>query len=135
MIAGGSGMAPQLGLLRELVRIGSPREVRFFYGARTQADLFDLDLVEELGAQLADFRFVPVLSDEAWDGATGFVHDVADEHLKQHGTPDDLGAYLCGPPPMVDAALEMLTDVHGVDEQRIHYDKFTTTAAADGAAA
>jgi propane monooxygenase reductase subunit len=35
-------------------------------------------------------------------------------------------AYVCGPPPMVDAAIATLTTL-GVKENNIHYDKFTTT--------
>ena len=57
MVAGGSGMAPILSLLR------TPRgaraasgTVRFFYGARTEQDLFYVDLIEELGARPAGLR-------------------------------------------------------------------------------
>jgi propane monooxygenase reductase subunit len=42
---------------------------------------------------------------------------------------DDLAevdAYLCGPPPMVDAAIAMLERL-GVPESHIYFDKFTTT--------
>ena len=35
-------------------------------------------------------------------------------------------AYVCGPPPMVEAALPLLATL-GVAEKRIYYDKFTTT--------
>jgi propane monooxygenase reductase subunit len=35
-------------------------------------------------------------------------------------------AYVCGPPPMVEAALELLPAL-GVADKRIFYDKFTTT--------
>ena len=38
-----------------------------------------------------------------------------------------MDAYLCGPPPMVDAAIEML-ERKGGPENRVYYDKFTTTA-------
>ena len=37
-----------------------------------------------------------------------------------------MDAYVCGPPPMVDAAIATLTAL-GVKENNIHYDKFTTT--------
>ena len=43
MIAGGSGMAPILSLLREFARQGCERPIRFFYGARTEDDLFYAD--------------------------------------------------------------------------------------------
>jgi ferredoxin-NADP reductase len=115
MIAGGSGMAPVLSLLRELSRRGCERPVRFFYGARTEQDLFWVQEIERLGERLPDFRFTPVVG--------GFVHEAVDDELEQ---PD---VYMCGPPPMVEAAQAML-DRRGVDEQRIFVDKFTTSAAA-----
>lgn len=120
MLAGGSGMAPVLSLLRELARTGCERPVRFFYGARTDDDLFHLDEIAALGAQLDDFAFTPV---------TGrFVHEVVDEHLAGHDGPPPV-VYMCGPPPMVEAAEEML-EARGVPEGQIHVDKFTTSADA-----
>lgn len=138
MVAGGSGMAPQLALLRELARTRSQRPVRFYYGARTRQDLFYQDLVAELGARLGDFGFTPVLSEPAagdgWAGETGLVHEAVGDFLRRGGLDRDPDAYLCGPPPMVDAMIELLVDAHQVDEAHIHYDKFTT-AASDVAAA
>ena len=118
MIAGGSGMAPVLSLLRELARTECQRPVRFFYGAQTEADLFGVDEIAELGGRLGDFRFTPVVG--------GFVHEAVDDELSQ---PD---VYMCGPPPMVEAAEAMLAR-RRVDEQRIFVDKFTTSADASPA--
>jgi phenol hydroxylase P5 protein len=73
---------------------------------RTQADLFDADLFRALEKEHSDqFSYRPVLSEEAWEGANGFVTDAvgADfESCKWHT------AYLCGPPPMVEAAMKTL---------------------------
>jgi propane monooxygenase reductase subunit len=52
------------------------------------------------------------------------ITDVVIEAEKELG---EMDAYLCGPPPMVDAAIEML-GTKGVPENRVYYDKFTTTA-------
>jgi propane monooxygenase reductase component len=132
MLAGGSGMAPILSLLRELAAEQSDRAVRFFYGARTQEDLFHLEEIAALGAQLPDFRFTPVLSeadaDDPGETARGFVHEAVGEYLAT-GELEDYDAYMCGPPPMIDAATEMLTD-RGLDDSRIYYDKFTIAADA-----
>jgi propane monooxygenase reductase subunit len=125
MVAGGSGMAPILSLLRTLASEGSGRMVRFFYGARTENDLFYVDLIREVGSGLADFDFVPVLSD-----TEGFVHEAAGEFLES-GAMSDPEVYMCGPPPMIDAMIELATDRHGIDERsRIFHDKFTTSADA-----
>ena len=37
---------------------------------------------------------------------------------------------MCGPPPMVEAAIALLDDL-GVPEKHIYYDKFTTTGETD----
>jgi propane monooxygenase reductase subunit len=132
MLAGGSGMAPILSLLRQLAAERSDRMVRFFYGARTAGDLFQLDEIASLGSALANFRFAPVLSDAApgdpEEIARGLVHELAADYLAA-GEMEELEVYMCGPPPMIDAATEVLSD-RGLDESRIFYDKFTIAADA-----
>jgi propane monooxygenase reductase subunit len=129
-VGGGAGMAPILSLLRTLAERGLTRKATFFYGARTKQDLcFEAEL-RELEEKLPDFRYIPALSEPAgsepgneWDGETGLITDV----VKRHAS-DLRGAhaYVCGPPPMVEAALPLLATL-GVEEKRIYYDKFTTT--------
>ncbi|WP_328615854.1 2Fe-2S iron-sulfur cluster binding domain-containing protein [Amycolatopsis sp. NBC_00355] len=129
-VGGGAGMAPILSLLRTMAERGIERKATYFYGARRRQDLcFDAEL-RELQEKLPDFRYVPALSepgDDDWDGETGFVTDV----LRAAGL--DLkgaDAYVCGPPPMVEAALELLPAL-GVADKRVFYDKFTTTGESD----
>ncbi|MEU4526317.1 2Fe-2S iron-sulfur cluster binding domain-containing protein [Amycolatopsis sp. NPDC024027] len=125
-VGGGAGMAPILSLLRSMAERGIDRKATFYYGARRRHDLcFEAEL-RELEAKLPGFRYVPALSepgDDDWTGETGFVTDV----LRREGV-DLTGAdaYVCGPPPMVEAALELLPAL-GVDGKRVFYDKFTTT--------
>jgi propane monooxygenase reductase subunit len=127
-IGGGAGMAPILTLLRAMTERGTARPAAYYYGARGDRDLFHVEEIGALGQGLADFRFVPALSepdaDSAFDGEIGLITDVV-----VRGEPGlaDVDAYLCGPPPMVDAAIELLK-AKGVPEQRIFFDKFTTTA-------
>jgi propane monooxygenase reductase subunit len=127
-VGGGAGMAPILALLRSMVDKGIDRKAIYYYGARTEQDLFHLEELAELEQQLPNFTFVPALSDVEgdveWDGARGLITDVVTEAEKELG---EMDAYLCGPPPMVDAAIEVL-DANGVPENRVYYDKFTTTA-------
>jgi propane monooxygenase reductase subunit len=120
-IGGGAGMAPILSLLRSLAEAGSEREAIYYYGARTEADLFHLD---EIGALPA--RFVPALSENSngWAGESGLITDVID---RLEGDVSEVDAYVCGPPPMVEAAIALL-EARGVPEAHIYFDKFTTTA-------
>ncbi|HEX3591757.1 MAG TPA: 2Fe-2S iron-sulfur cluster binding domain-containing protein [Pseudonocardiaceae bacterium] len=130
-VGGGAGMAPILSLLRSMAERGIERKAAFYYGARGRKDLcFEKELLA-LTETLPDFRYVPALSEPAdgddWDGEVGLITDV----LRRRET--DLAgadAYVCGPPPMVEAALELLPAL-GVGDKRIFYDKFTTTGDAD----
>ena len=126
-VGGGAGLAPILSLLRSMAERGITRKATFFYGARTRQDLCFEPELRALEDRLADFRYVPALSepgaDAAWDGETGLITDVVRRHAS-----DLTGAhaYVCGPPPMVEAALPLLARL-GVEEKRIYYDKFTFT--------
>ncbi len=122
MVAGGSGMAPVLSLLRQFASQGCERPIRFFYGARSDEDLFHLDEIAAIGEPLNDFTFTPV---------TGrFVHEAVDEFLAATDPFRQADIYMCGPPPMLEAAEDMLLNTHKFDEQRIFQDKFTTSADA-----
>jgi propane monooxygenase reductase component len=130
-IGGGAGMAPIWSLLTAMAEDGTKRKATYFYGARTRKDLFYFDELQELTQRLENFEFVPALSepepDDDWDGETGLITDVVDRHV------DDLSeheAYLCGPPPMIDAAISTLQG-KGCGEARIFFDKFTTTASEE----
>jgi propane monooxygenase reductase subunit len=125
-IGGGAGMAPILCLLRSMAEAGVERPAAFYYGARQATDLFHLAELAELAQRLPALAFVPALSEERngdWTGETGMVTDVV-ERLEDDLA--DVDAYLCGPPPMVDAAIAML-EAKGVPEAHIYFDKFTTT--------
>jgi propane monooxygenase reductase subunit len=127
-IGGGAGMAPILGLLRSMADQGIDRPAVYYYGARGPKDLFHLAELAELEQRLKNFRFVPALSDvggdDEWDGERGLITDVV---ARCETELSEVDAYLCGPPPMVDAAIGLLVQ-NGVPESRVYFDKFTTTA-------
>jgi propane monooxygenase reductase subunit len=130
-IGGGAGMAPIWSLLNSMAERGIERKVIYYYGARTRGDLFHLDELTQLSERLGDFRFVPALSEptpeDQWDGEVGLITDVVD---RLEGDLSGWEGYLCGPPPMIDAAIPML-DAHGLPEAKIFYDKFTITATEE----
>jgi propane monooxygenase reductase subunit len=130
-VGGGAGMAPILSLLRSMAERGIQRKATYYYGARGRRDLcFEAEL-RELEDTLPGFRYVPALSepgaDDAWDGEVGFVTDVVKRHESDL---KNVHAYVCGPPPMVEAAMPLLTGL-GVPQKRIYYDKFTTTGGEE----
>ncbi|RUS60859.1 NADH:ubiquinone reductase (Na(+)-transporting) subunit F [Pseudorhodobacter sp. E13] len=126
-IGGGVGMAPLRAMIHEQIGQGTPRRMRYFYGARSAADLFYVEEFEAIAAAHPNFDWTPTLSDPApgdrWQGATGFVHDTVRAALLKHPAPEDCEYYLCGPPVMISAVLHMLAKL-GVEPQSIHNDDF-----------
>ncbi|HWG01671.1 MAG TPA: 2Fe-2S iron-sulfur cluster binding domain-containing protein [Trebonia sp.] len=127
-IGGGAGMAPILSLLRSMAERGISRKATFFYGARGERDLCFEEELRSIAGKLPAFAYVPALSAESsaaesWAGETGLITEVVKRHA---GDFAGAHAYVCGPPPMVEAAIPLLETL-GVPEKRIYYDKFTTT--------
>lgn len=125
-IAGGSGLAPILAVMKDAIQSGARRPAVLFFGARQERDLYALKEIEAIGKQWGSaFFLIPVLSDVAeggaWLGARGNVGDKIAEYL----TPGT-HAYLCGPPAMIDSCLDKLIQ-RGVSHENIFADRFTTT--------
>jgi propane monooxygenase reductase subunit len=134
LVAAGSGMSPIWSILHQHISSGEGRPVHFFYGARTQADLFHLDKIKTITDAHPNISFVPVLSDadgdENWQGARGFVHEVVDTELTRLGIDGDGDVYACGPPPMIDALTPVLF-MQDFDPDRIFYDKFIPSSSSN----
>lgn len=128
-IGGGVGMAPLRAIIADqLERVGTSRKISFWYGARSGAELFYVDEFNDLARRFPNFSWTAALSDptaeDNWQGATGFVHDVAyNAYLKDHPAPEDCEYYLCGPPLMIQAVYAMLDDC-GVEHDAIFNDDF-----------
>lgn len=127
MVAGGAGLAPIASMLRALAERNSERTVTCFYGARATRDLFWQEEIEAITKELSSFEFVPALSEpeatDAWAGEVGLVTEVVARRCENLRAAE---AYLCGPPAMIDAAIEVLRS-KGLFSARIRYDKFVST--------
>jgi NAD(P)H-flavin reductase/ferredoxin len=121
MIAGGTGLAPMLSMLEQLRNQEAPMpNVVLLYGANFAGELFGDERIRQYGDQVSLHQVV-VNGDDGWQGATGFVTDLLKEGLLADAAATD--AYLCGPPPMIDAAREKLAAL-GVPTARIFAEKF-----------
>ena len=123
-IGGGCGMAPIRSMLYYLASKGMPRRFIFFFGARTRRDLFFTQELKEIEEKYANFRYIPALSEprhtDKWEGEVGLITHVVEKYLKVDGEKE---SYLCGPPPMIDAALKILPK-KGIKLNDTYYDKF-----------
>lgn len=128
-IAGGSGLAPIRSMLLSMAEKtgtapGSHRRAALYFSARSRRDLFLMDELAGLERSLADFRFIPALSNPApgdrWDGETGGITAVLNRKLTGL---DNHQAYLCGSAGMIDASVRVLR-AKGLADEHIFFDKF-----------
>jgi Na+-transporting NADH:ubiquinone oxidoreductase subunit F len=128
-IGGGAGMAPMRShIFDQLKRLHSKRKISFWYGARSLREMFYVEDYDQLAAENDNFEWHVALSDpqpeDNWEGLTGFIHNVLyEEYLKDHPAPEDCEYYMCGPPMMNAAVIQMLTDL-GVEPENIMLDDF-----------
>jgi p-cymene monooxygenase electron transfer component len=127
-VVGGSGLAPLLSVLEQARKSRIKRACTLVFGARTQADLYMLDTLQGMANGWLDrYNFVPVLShepkDSDWTGARGMVTEFI---ASAAGDIDwtSAEAYMCGPPPMIDAATAKLVEF-GMPLDSVFFDKFT----------
>ncbi|GAB2889935.1 NADH:ubiquinone reductase (Na(+)-transporting) subunit F [Microbulbifer echini] len=128
-IGGGAGMAPMRShIFDQLKRLNSTRKISFWYGARSLREMFYEDDYNGLAAEFDNFKWHVALSDpqpeDNWTGYTGFIHNVVYEnYLKDHPAPEDCEYYMCGPPMMNAAVINMLKNL-GVEDENILLDDF-----------
>ncbi|MCP5045861.1 MAG: NADH:ubiquinone reductase (Na(+)-transporting) subunit F [bacterium] len=128
-IGGGAGMAPMRShIFDQLGRIHSKRKISYWYGARSYREMFYVEDFDKLAKENENFKWHVALSEplpeDNWDGLTGFIHQVLfDEYLKNHPAPEDCEYYICGPPMMNTAIINML-DSLGVEPEHIMMDDF-----------
>ena len=128
-VGGGAGMAPMRShIFDQLKRLHSKRKISFWYGARSLREMFYVNDFDTLAAENSNFEWHVALSEplpeDNWNGYTGFIHQVLFEHyLRNHPAPEDCEYYLCGPPVMNSAVIQMLED-QGVEPDNIMLDDF-----------
>ncbi|PIP91847.1 MAG: NADH:ubiquinone reductase (Na(+)-transporting) subunit F [Bdellovibrionales bacterium CG12_big_fil_rev_8_21_14_0_65_38_15] len=128
-VGGGAGMAPMRShIFDQLKRIHTKRKMTFWYGARSKREMFYVEDFDGLQAENDNFKWYCALSEpqpgDDWKGDTGFIHNVLYEnYLKDHEAPEDCEYYLCGPPMMNQAVINMLLSL-GVERDDIMLDDF-----------
>ncbi len=130
-VGGGAGMAPMRShILDQLLRLKSGRKMSYWYGARSLREAFYIEELDKLAEDFDNFEWHLALSEpqpeDNWEGYTGFIHEVLlENYLKDHPAPEDCEYYMCGPPMMNAAVINML-ESQGVETENILLDDFGT---------
>jgi Na+-transporting NADH:ubiquinone oxidoreductase subunit F len=128
-IGGGAGMAPLRSHIFHLFHtLKSNRKVSYWYGGRSLRELFYIDDFRNIEKEFPNFTFHIALSEpmpeDNWTGFTGFIHNVVlENYLKNHPEPEEIEYYLCGPPLMLSAVQNMLSNM-GVPDENVAFDDF-----------
>ncbi|RQU79448.1 naphthalene 1,2-dioxygenase [Burkholderia cenocepacia] len=124
-IAGGTGLAPVLSVLRGMDEAGMENPVHVYFGARTSSDIYGIEWLNEIQARRPQMSTNVVVSQrqdgESW--RAGIVTHAVDEDWQAL---TGWRAYLAGAPAMVEAANELLVR-KGIDPGQIHADAFYAT--------
>ena len=148
-ISSGTGNAPFVAMMRQMLIDGRPRNVAFLNGVSHASELGYRAIVEgwETSGQYP-VRYVPTVSRPAdprnagWTGRTGRVEAILGDVLDEMGlTPADSIAYICGNPDMILSAEATLLE-RGYPEEQVHKELYWPkgkeprglTGAADAAA-
>jgi len=123
MVASGTGFAPIKAICEHAFEKKVTRPMTLYWGCRLKRDLYVLETASKLAAP--GFKFIPVLSDEKWEGRTGFVHRAVMEDF-----PDMSGVqvYACGAPVVIESARRDFSAQCALPAEEFYADSFLTEA-------
>ena len=125
-VGGGTGVAPLLSMLRRMADWGDPQPTRLYAGFNNEDEVFGTDIFDELSTGLPDFKaeiclWKPTTGGD-WSGHVGTPVDALTRDLTNEQQAPDV--YLCGPPALIDAAIDALS-AHGVPATQIYSKRIT----------
>ena len=120
LVAGGSGIAPLMAMLRQRAEVGSDVPARLLYSSRTLEDVIYRDELDQLGAEVA-----LTLTRQQPPGWTGFARRVDVEMLREVSFPPEQSprVFVCGPTSFVEAVADALVGL-GHRPGRIRTERF-----------
>ncbi len=117
LICTGTGIAPFRSMVNHIKNQNIPhQQVHLIFGCRTKDNILYYDEMKKLEETVSSFKYIPTLSREEWDGATGYVHPIYEELCKDKGPAN---FYLCGWRGMIDEAKQRILEM-GYDKKDIH---------------
>lgn len=123
-VAGGTGLAPILSILRGTVAQGMQNPVHLYFGVRSPRDVYGMPWLDQLKRDHPGLT-VHVVVTSGGDPATQRCGLVTDAIEQDHGDLNGWRVYLCGSPPMVEAAT-VVARRRGIAAEHIYADAFYT---------
>lgn len=126
LVAGGTGLAPMLSILRRMAEFQEMQPVRLYFGVNRVEELFCLDELAILRSLLPQLQVVVCVwkPEGEWKGFQGTPAEALEKDLASIGVHPDI--YLCGPPAMIDAATAV-AQAAGVPPAQIISERFSAS--------
>jgi glycine betaine catabolism B len=123
LICTGTGIAPFRSMVQYIQLHNIPHgDIYLLFGCRTKADLLYYEELKSLSDRMPGFHYLPTLSREQWEGASGYVHDLYESICRNKGI-QPANFYLCGWRNMIDEAKKRITEL-GYDRKAIHQELY-----------
>ncbi len=128
LVAGGSGVAPLMSMIRERFAQGSDVPMRLLYSSRSWDEVIYRDELADLAARNDGFELVQTLTRRQPPGWTGLSRRIDHQMLVEVAYPPDAVplAYVCGPTALVETAAGLLVEL-GYDPLRVKTERFGPT--------
>ncbi len=122
-VAGGTGLAPMLSMLRRMAEFAEPHPARLYFGVNQVAELFCQAELAALQAELPQLQVTYCVwkPDGGWQGFSGTPAEAMAQDLAGTTVLPDI--YVCGPPRLIDAT-EAVAKAKGVPHQQILSERF-----------
>lgn len=130
-VVGGTGFAPVKSMVESMRSAGIQRTIKLYWGARNIEGFYMDTLAKAWADTIADFQYIPVLSEEIpadWTGRHGLVHQAVLDDLSDLS---QYHVYVCGAPPMVEAAHDAFVKTRHLPETSFYSDAFYLAAKTD----
>ena len=117
LICTGTGIAPFRSMINHIKNENIPHQnITLVFGCRTKSTLLYYEEMKRLQESVPNFKYIPTLSREEWEGKSGYVHPIYEE-LCAERRPANF--FLCGWKGMIDEAKRRITEM-GYDRKEIH---------------
>ncbi|HET9661658.1 MAG TPA: ferredoxin reductase [Thermomicrobiales bacterium] len=128
LVAGGSGVAPLMSMIRQRFLEGSDLPMRLLYSSRAWDEIIYHDELTELSARNDGFELVQTLTRRQPPGWTGYSRRIDRDMLESVAYPADSAplAYVCGPTALVESAAGLLVEL-GYDPLTVKTERFGPT--------
>lgn len=122
-VAGGTGLAPMLSMLRHMAAFAEPHPARLYFGVNQVAELFCQAELTALQAELPQLQVTYCVwqPDDTWQGFSGTPAEALAKDLANATVLPDI--YVCGPPRLIDAT-EAVAKAKGVPHQQVLSERF-----------